>query len=295
MSEPPFLSAIVIAQNNATTIARTVASIVSQQCSRPFETILVDSGTDHTAEIVKSAFPHVIIVKLSQPVFPGTARNEGLKIAKGSFVSFPGSHVELPSGSLEARMEAHAGGHALVTGTFLNGTDTRAGWASYFMDHSASLPGRPSGLLESPPTSCSYDRRVLMASGLFPEDRRAGEDTVVNERLWKAGFRAYRDRRIVLTHITRCRTPWLLATHHFSRGRAYGRILREIGRGSSAGYVAARLSAIKDRVEKWGDCVVDQYVRAKPLIKLGVISAWSGMQYEFARFATTKDGALTDR
>lgn len=282
--EAPFLSAIVISQNNMATIARTVGSIVAQTCPRPFEIILVDSGSDATAEIVRSSFPQVIVVQLPHPALPGKARNEGLELARGDYVSFPGSHVELPPGSLAARMDAHAQGHAMVTGAILNGTDTPAGWASYFMDHSASLPARPSGPLTSPPNSCSYDRRLLIASGLFPEDRRAGEDTIVNQRLWDAGVRAYRDNRIELTHITRCRTPWRLARHHFYRGRAWGRILRETGRGAHdlAGYVDRRLAMIEYRVRQWGAGVADRYDAARPLIRFGVTSAWLGAHYELA-------------
>jgi glycosyltransferase involved in cell wall biosynthesis len=278
----PFLSAIVISQNNVATIARTLGSIVTQNCPSPFEIILVDSGSDGTAELVRSSFPEVVVVDLHNPVLPGRARNEGLKIARGDYVSFPGSHVELPPGSLAARMAAHEMGYAMVTGTILNGTDTPAGWANYFMDHSAALPGRPSGPLNSPPNSCSYDRRILIASGLFPEDRRAGEDTIVNQRLWDAGHRAYRDNTIELIHITRCRTPWRLVCHHFNRGRAWGRIIGERGRGLGdlAGYVSRRLSAIDDCVRLWGGGLADRYCRAKHLIRLGVVSAWLGASFE---------------
>ena len=280
----PFISVVVISQNNASTILRTLGSIVSQDCKEPFEIILVDSGSDGTAELVKSTFPEVIVVNLGNPALPGKARNAGLKIARGLHVSFPGSHTELLPGSLAARMEAHRKGYAMVTGSILNGTDTVAGWASYFIDHSTSLPERPSGPLKSPPNSCSYNRRVLVECGLFPEDRRAGEDTVANQRLWDAGHRAYRDKGILLTHVTRCRTPSRLTRHHFMRGRAWGRILSERGRslGEFDGYVSARLGLIDDCVKKWGGDVADRYYAAKPIIKLGVAAAWLGAYSEFA-------------
>jgi hypothetical protein len=175
-------------------------------------------------------------------------------------------------------MAAHEKGYAMVTGTFINGTDTLAGWASYFMDHAASLPGRPSGPLDGPPNSCSYDRRVLMRSGRFPEDRRAGEDTVVNQRLWNAGHRAYRDAHVKLVHVTRCETMARLVNHHFLRGRAWGHILVERGRdaGELSGYFNRRLAFIDDCVGRWGGQLADRYSQAKPLIRLGVASAWIG-------------------
>jgi glycosyltransferase involved in cell wall biosynthesis len=283
-AETPFLSAIIISQNNGATIACTVASVVTQDCPKPFEVILVDSGADETPETIKSRFPGVVVLSLHHPVLPGKARNEGLKIARGEYVSFPGSHVELLPGSLAARMTAHEKGYAMVTGAILNGTDTPAGWASYFIDHSFSLPGRPSGPSNVAPNSCSYDRRVLIQSGLFPEDWRAGEDTIVNQRLWEAGHRAYRDNTIKLVHITRCKTPWGMASHHFNRGRAWGRILGERGSnlGHLAEYVSRRLKVIDDCVRQWGEELEDHYCRVKPLIRVGVTSAWLGANFELA-------------
>src|SRR6266511_718091 len=115
----------------------------------------------------------------------------------------------------------------MVTGATLNGTDTPAGWASYFLDHAGVLPGRPSMELEAPPAHCSYAREFLLQVGGFPEDMRAGEDTVVNTALYERGFRAYRAREVVLVHHTPCADPWRLVRHHFVRGRALGRILAE--------------------------------------------------------------------
>jgi glycosyltransferase involved in cell wall biosynthesis len=280
----PFLSAIIISQDDQDTIERTVGSIVAQNCPKPFEVILVNSGADGTAEFVKARFPEVILLKLPHPVLPGRARNEGLKIARGDYVSFPGSHVELLPGSLAARMRAHQKGFAMVTGAILNGTDTPAGWASYFMDHSTSLPGRPSGPLDVAPNSCSYDRRVLIQTGLFPENWRAGEDTVVNQRLWDEGHRAYRDNSIKLVHITRCRTPLRMARHHFNRGRAWGRLLgeREQTLNYLNGYMSRRLKMIDDCVRQWGSELEHRYREAKPLVRLGVASAWLGASSQLA-------------
>jgi glycosyltransferase involved in cell wall biosynthesis len=278
----PVLSAIVISQNNEATIERTLRSIVSQVCPFPFEVILVNSGSDGTVEIAQQHFPQVRVVRLSPPALPGRARNAGLNIALGRYVSFPGSHVELAAGSLSARVAAHEQGFAMVTGAICNGTLTPSGWASYFMDHSTSLPGRPSGPLDVHPNSCSYDRAALLACGLFSEDRRAGEDTVVNQRLWAAGHRAFRDNRILLTHKSRCTTPWRLMRHHFVRGRAFGRILAERGEKFSFldGYTSRRLSRIAADVDRWGGELNAEMHRCWRLIRLGVMSAHLGARFE---------------
>ncbi len=260
--DAPALSAIVIARNNAATIERTVRSVTTQVCDAPFEVIVAASGDDGTLDIVRRVFPGVVAVEVAEPGLPGMARNAGLAVAQGEFVSFPGSHVELPQGSLQARIEAHELGYAMVTGSLLNGTRTRSGWASYFMDASGSLPDRPSTELAGPPARCSYVRDALDEVGGFPEDVRAGEDTTVNNALWDRGFSAYRSQKVQLVHRSRCKSPALLCAHHFARGRALARIIRaDTGSASRAlrsrlGFVARypwrRFRGIEQRVRLWG-------------------------------------------
>ncbi len=226
----PVLSAVVISRDDEHRIERTVRSVVAQESPWPFEVIVVSSGSDRTAEIVRERFPGVTLLELPRPAFPGEARNAGLRVARGAYVSFPGSHVELPAGSLAARIVAHRLGHAMVSGSTLNGTRTVAGWAAYFLDNATALPGRPSMLLEGPPAHCSYARDALLEVGGFPEHLRAGEDTVVNHELARRGYSAYRSQEVQLIHHTPCRTRRQLLGHYFVRGRCSGRILLEAQR-----------------------------------------------------------------
>ena len=142
VQDRPVLSAIVISRDDGERLLRAVASVVAQESPWPFEVIVVASGTGDGAALVREQFPEVTVVDLPAPALPGAARNAGLRLARGAYVSFPGSHIELRPGSLAARMRAHDRGYAMVTGTMLNGTRTWAGWASYFLDHSSVLPGR---------------------------------------------------------------------------------------------------------------------------------------------------------
>lgn len=291
----PVLSAIVIARDDERTIARTVRSVLEQDCPEPFEVIVVASGTDRTAAIVRQRFPEVTVVELLRPALPGEARNAGLRLARGDYVSFPGSHVELPSGSLAARLRAHERGYPMVSGSILNATHLPAGWASYFLDHSGSLPGRPSGELSGPPAHCSYARDFLLQIGGFPEDMRAGEDTVVNLELARRGYRAYRARDARLYHRSPCTTTWRLVRHHFERGRALGRIVldqrRERRPAMDAGaarrllvsYVPRRLRQTSANVARWGEGLRPIYRRVRPLVALGATAAWAGAWYEPVR------------
>jgi glycosyltransferase involved in cell wall biosynthesis len=293
--DAPILSAIVISRDDEDRIERAVRSVVEQECPHPFEVIVVVSGTDRTAEKVRERFPDVTLIHLGDGALPGRARNAGLAAARGDIVSFPGSHVELPQGSLAARVRAHERGYAMVTGSIVNGTVTRSGWASYFLDHAAALPGRPSKELQGPPDHCSYVREFLLAAGGFPEDMRAGEDTVANRRLARQGHRAYRSQEIRLVHRSRCTNPVRLVRHHFVRGRALGRIVSDSHRGGRRvlrrdflaayllRYVPRRLRRIDESVARWGAELSPQYRSARPLIALGALGAWSGLWFELLR------------
>ena len=292
----PLLSAIVISMNDEATIERTLRSIVDQQAAQPFEVIVVNSGSDGTARIVRETFPDVKLVKLERPALPGRARNAGLHVARGRYVSFPGSHVELPPGSLAARMRAHERGYAMVTGTMVNGTRTWAGWASYFLDNRTSLPGRPSEELRQAPARCSYLRAALLEVGGFPEDVRTGEDTLVNTELFARGYGAFRSHEIVLVHRSPCRRTMQLLGHHFRRGRGMARVLlkdavdqRRFPYRLIIRYlltvVPARLFWITVSVVRWGGGLRGRYVLALPLVAAGAVSAWAGTWLELLREA----------
>ena len=298
------LSAIVIAQKNAATIARTVGSVVNQVVPEPFETIVVVSGSPETAAIVRDSFPSVTLVELDRPALPGAARNAGLAKASGEFVSFPGSHVELPHGSLAARLAAHRRGYALVTGIAVNGNHTPAGWASYFLDHHEGLPGHGASIIEGAPAHCSYARQPLIEAGVFPEDRRTGEDTAVNRLLTEHGYVAIRDAQIHFLHRSPCRTVPRLVRHHFTRGRGWGRlqldahrrsgrlITRELLRDRLLGHLPRRLARIDETVRAADPAVREAYAPVKRVIALGVASAWAGMWFEMVKPEPGKQALL---
>ncbi len=250
----PVLSAIVISRNDERTIERSVRSVLDQECHVPFEVIVVVSGDDGTAEVVRERCPEARLIVLDGEALPGRARNAGLHAARGDYVSFPGSHVELLPGSLEARVRAHEAGWPMVTGAIVNGNETTAGWAAYFLDHARSLPGRPSEALAAAPAHCSYARDFVLAVGGFPEDMRAGEDTVVNNELFRRGHRAFRSQEIELVHRSPCSTTRKLISHHFVRGRALGRIVRERRAGAGPAAACSRATGRGTYGGAWRPC-----------------------------------------
>jgi len=285
----PTLAAVVIAQNDRDRIAASMDALVGQETSEPIEIILVDSGTDGTADLVRERYPQVQVVHLSEPALPGRARNAGLRITRARYVSFPGSHVVVAKGALQHRIDAHDSGAGMVTGCVLNGTPTFSGWASYFLDHSEVLPGRPSTPLTGPPSHCSYRTEALVEVGGFSEDRRVGEDTVVNTELFRRGHTAVLHSKVRFHHVSPCRNPARLARHHFQRGRGYGRILWERSEESRrwkarlrtmvwllGTYPYRRLRFVTRNVLRYGGQLRGRYVASLPLVLLGIASAALG-------------------
>ena len=291
--DAPVLSAVVISRDDEERIERTVRSVVNQRCSEPFEVIVVTSGTDRTAAIVRERFPEVRLVELDYPALPGEARNAGLRFARGDYVSFPGSHVELPPGSLAARIAAHDEGWTMVTGTTRNGTNTAAGWAAYFLDHSSVLPDRPSQQLGAAPAHCSYEAGPLLATGGFPDDIRAGEDTRGQRRALplgchrvSGGGRTTRAPQPV--PFGGGARPTSLRARAGSGAVPAGPALpcrRDAARPASSCGRTPRVGwrAIDRNVQTWGGDLRPRYRRVRPLVRLGVLAAWLGGYAELLR------------
>ena len=302
-SAAPAISAVVIAQNDVAVIDRSLRALTSQVVDDEFEIILVGSGSDETVAYAHRYYPELRCVQLPAPALPGEARNAGLWMARGEFVTFPGSHVWLQPGSLAARLRAHDEGWDLVTGAVINGNTTRAGWASYFLDHAVQNPSRASGEFHGVPGHVSYLAEDVRAVGGFPEDMRAGADTVVNRKLFFAGKRTYFCAEAAFAHASPSTTVRQLLRHHYGRGRALGRIMRGVKPRTNAGQLfsvashpARRLRPIARAMRDADAELRAEYRRVRPLVVAGALAASTGTVRELlARTPASAPVAARDR
>lgn len=175
----PYISVIIPVYNAETTLKKCVDSVLQQQFA-DFEVILVDDGSKDGSLQICEEFARkdsrvTVIHKENGGV--SSARNRGLDIAKGTWVTFVDSDDYLGDGFLQNE-ELTAD---IVFGSYLNVIDAReAGGFSSKVMREASLRdvvaryGNDT-ILRGP--CAKWFRRDLIGNIRFPEDMKVGEDT----------------------------------------------------------------------------------------------------------------------
>lgn len=88
MNEPIYFSVIIPTYNRAELIVRTLESVLKQDYQH-FEVLLIDDGsTDNTKEVVETLNDKRITYVFKENEERGKARNTGINLAKGEYVTF---------------------------------------------------------------------------------------------------------------------------------------------------------------------------------------------------------------
>lgn len=206
----PKVSVVIPVYNGERTIERCLRAVLDQDASFLYEVIVADSSEDRTAEIVATQFPSVQLIRLDERAFPGTARNEGIRVARGDYVALTDADC-IPDrdwlGQMLAQHEsAEAEGHPFdaVGGAICNGTPGSAsGLVGYLLEFREFIPVAPRReVITIPTANICYRRDVFERIGLF-DDVRASEDMLFNWRLSLEGGRILFDPSIRVTHMNR--------------------------------------------------------------------------------------------
>lgn len=216
-SRRPLVSVVIPAYNARRRIAVPLRSL-QRQSFQNFEVVVVDSGPDSCAETAMRVDSRVMIVRSPQRLGRGAARNRGIGEARGDFIAFMPDDCEAVPGWLGDRVRCHRQGHALVSGSIVNGYPRHPiATAEYLLEYSALLPSRRVLEMQSIPHALSFSRSVLEQVGRYPEDTLTGEDTLFNLRCVREGVTVGFAPRAALAHYGSTRLRDLMS-HAFYHG-----------------------------------------------------------------------------
>ncbi len=230
-SAKPFVSIIIPSYNSARTIRRCLQSLRRLQTTMTFEIFLIDSGNDSTADIVRSEFPEVVLIKREEKTPPGAARNLGIQRARGKLLAFIDSDCVAEPDWLDQMVRSMQENQAnIVCGALKNGTPWNpVGTTAYYIEFSEFLPGSRRKYLQIiSGGNVGMKKSVLEKHGLYYNQFEASEDTLLAWELIQRGEKILFDPRIRVAHINRTELLPMLR-HQIVLGWYSGRARRQGG------------------------------------------------------------------
>jgi glycosyltransferase involved in cell wall biosynthesis len=222
------ISVIIPSYNSENTIAGCLDAIQNQEYKEPYEIILVDSSIDRTTEIVSLNYPEINFTHLDKKTDPGTARNIGIKKARGDLIAFIDSDCVASPDWLVRIAAAHNSDYNVVGGSVKNGNheNDMVAWAGYLAEFREFLPGKPKIEVNHIPTcKISYKKEIFDKYGMFKGEYYPQEDLIFNYNLRKNGEKILSDSSITVSHNHRSDMKSYI-NHQMKIGRITSKVLK---------------------------------------------------------------------
>lgn len=226
-SAPPRLSVVIASYNMEKTIEACLTSLEGQSARGALEIIVVDSGTDRTAPLIREKFPQVRLFTSPTRLYPGEARNFGISQAQGEIIATTDADCEVASGWAQAILQAHQAPHPVIGGAIANANpESLVGWVAYFAKFISWIPGTPAGWMPLVlSANLTFKRAVFEECGPFL-DKGYSSDYEYCTRLTKRGYPIRFDPAILVYHRNIEDFPYLCASE-WKRGYTFARIRAE--------------------------------------------------------------------
>jgi glycosyltransferase involved in cell wall biosynthesis len=300
MAKPVAASVIVLSYQSRDRIPMVLIALRKQDLNEPFEVIVVDSGDDGAADLVRSQFPEVRVVHSETRLRPGPARNRGVREAAGEFIAFLPDDGLPRMDWLRLRLQLHRGGFDIVGGAIISALpESYLARSEHLLEYSALLPVE--GLLRAQdvPHCLSFHRRAFEQVGMYPEDTITGEDTLFNRRCVEAEMPVAFSAEIQMAHVGNTRLFELLR-HGYGHGRGLMQCAHDHHLGSVIGnpnkvgqcavralliYPALGLVAKARRLRRFAPELLGQLLLASPVIYLALLATGCGAFVEWMRIS----------
>jgi GT2 family glycosyltransferase len=220
------ISVVIASYNSAPLVFETLESLQRQEGipSDSYEIILADSSDDNTPSLVPERFPEIRVIHSDKRMYPGGARNMGIRKSSGEIIAFIDADAKASLHWLE-RIEYHHRDPAVaaVGGPILNGNpDAFLGWVPYwceFTGYSANSPETRRRVI--PTCNLSIKRDAFDKYGPFLEEQFGNEDVLLTENLRREGLGPLFKRDMPVYHHNRF--TWnTIAPHLRKLGRCTG-------------------------------------------------------------------------
>jgi hypothetical protein len=307
----PRATVVIPAYRARAEISEALRSLAGQTFREPFETIVVASGEEGCADYFRRWHPAVRVIESSERLWPGSARNIGVRAAQGEVIAFmPADAIASPRW-LAARMAAHDAGAALVGGSIISGAGWHpVRWAEYLLEYSALMPRKRLLREQTIPHALSFKRSVFEQVGLYPEDTETGEDTLLNRRCIDARLELAFAPEAGLIHFGN-RSPVGMWQHARAHGRGLAQCVDAHGLPSAIGsmdqapaaaawkmlvaYPAAGMRAKLARLLRFSPAMLPLFLALCPLISAGMIATGVGAWSHYRELAGTRRAKKRDR
>ena len=172
------ISVIIPTYNRKNLITRAIKSVINQSL-KPFEIIIVDDGsTDGTYEFINQFFPEIRVIRqLNNGV--SSARNLGLKNAKGNWIAFLDSDDEWFSKKLELQKKAidHSDKYLIShTNEIWIRNGVRVNQMKKHQKYGGSIFEKSLDICRISPSSVLINRKIFEDIGKFDETLKICED-----------------------------------------------------------------------------------------------------------------------
>lgn len=222
----PSLSIIIPCFAHSETLLACLRALELQNADLDFEVLVVDSASDPLVQAAAGQFRRARLLGADAHLFPGAARNLGVRNAASASLAFLDADC-IPSPGWARHAHRFSCADGIITGGSIEEVQpVRAiAWCDNQMQFSDFRSGRAAGAgRHFPSCNLAMHREVFDMLGGFREDVLSGEDALFSQRAVESGAAALRfDPAMAVSHYGRATLRGLLE-HQYSLGLHRGRL-----------------------------------------------------------------------